>query len=252
MANGTNVTSKTLEILKAFVDKQTEWGVNELARYLNYPPSSLHRILKILKEEDILHMHPSNKKYTIGNEWIRISSVVSSNASIKNVANPFLQKLSLEFDQSVYLAIYHKQYKKLSFISRFQSTSALQYLLELGTLQPIHVAASGKAILSYLDEKEIAEIFEQEKVSLEEQKHIWKDIEQIRNQGFSFSLNERKNESIGIGAPLFDATNQVIGSIICAIPINLYKKERKDELISSVIEVAQNISSALGFQKENS
>ncbi|WP_275068809.1 hypothetical protein [Niallia circulans] len=38
MANGTNVTSKTLEILKAFVDKQTEWGVNELARYLNYPP----------------------------------------------------------------------------------------------------------------------------------------------------------------------------------------------------------------------
>ncbi|MFP7493949.1 IclR family transcriptional regulator [Terribacillus saccharophilus] len=241
---------KTFEILRAFVDKQTEWGVNELARYLDYPPSSLHRILKTLKEENILYMHPVKKKYTIGNEWIRISSIVSSKASIRTVANPLLQKLSVDLDQSVYLAIYHPQYKKLSFISRFQSSSALQYLLELGTLQPIHVAASGKAILSFLNTDEIIEVLHQEGVSVEEQAQIKHDTEEIKKQGYSFSLNERKNESVGIGAPIFDASNQVIGSIILAIPLNLYDESKKKELIGRVKDVANDISSALGFQQE--
>ncbi|WP_420793139.1 hypothetical protein [Paenibacillus polymyxa] len=47
----------------------------------------------------------------------------------------------------------------------------------------------------------------------------------MRNIGYSYTYSERKNESIGIGAPIFDATNHVVGSIICAIPLSLYKEE---------------------------
>lgn len=222
-------------------------GVNELARYLDSPASSLHRILKTLREEGILQLVPETNKYTIGNEWARMSSVVNVKFGIKVVAEPALKRLSQEFNQSVYLAIYQEQHQKLSFILDIHSQNALQYRLELGVLQSIHIGDSGKAILSYLSDDTINSILEQEQVSPQERERIWDHIQEVREKGYSYTSSERKSESIGIGAPLFDATGKIAGSIICAIPFNLYKEELKESMIQRVVETAGEISYSLGY-----
>ncbi|KQY94354.1 hypothetical protein ASD24_01990 [Paenibacillus sp. Root52] len=247
MTNKSNVTLKTLTIMKAFIDQQAVWGVNDLARYLNSPPSSIHRILKTLREENILHIIPETNKYTIGNEWVRLSSFISANFGLKSVAEPYLKKLSQDVGQSVYLAQYQEQYRKLSFILGIHSSNILQYRLELGVLQPIHIGASGKAILAFLSDEKIGEVLEQEEVQPTDVQHIWSDVEKIRSVGFSYTFSERKNESIGFGAPIFDATNQVVGSIICAIPLSLYKEENKQGTIDKILETAREISYHLGL-----
>jgi len=242
-----NVTLKTLTIMKAFIDKQSVWGVNDLARYLNSPPSSIHRILKTLREENILQVIPESNKYTIGNEWVRLSSFISANFGVRFVAEPFLKRLADEVNQSVYLALYQPEYLKLSFVLGIHSSNALQYRLELGLHQPIHIGASGKAILSFLSEEKVTAVLEQEKVTDQDAEQIWADIEQTRQQGYSYTLSERKSESIGIGAPIFDASNQVLGSIICAIPLSLYKEELKQHTVNKVLETAREISYHLGI-----
>lgn len=247
MTTKPNVTLKTLTIMKAFIDKQSVWGVNDLARYLNSPPSSIHRILKTLREENILQVIPESNKYTIGNEWVRLSSFISANFGVRFVAEPFLKRLADEVNQSVYLALYQPEYLKLSFVLGIHSSNALQYRLELGLHQPIHIGASGKAILSYLSEEKVTAVLEQEKVTDQDAEQIWSDIEQTRQQGYSYTLSERKSESIGIGAPIFDASNQVLGSIICAIPLSLYKEELKQHTVNKVLETAREISYHLGI-----
>lgn len=248
MANNSSVILKTVQVLKAFTDIQTEWGVNELARHLEYPVSSLHRILKTLKDEEILQIHPQSGKYTFGSEIVRISSIVNSKSDIKVIAEPYLKRLSQTLDETIYLSLYYPQHKKLSFVHHVQSTAAIQYLLELGVMQPIHIAASGKAILSFLNNDEIEAIFENEKLEQTDRDAIWKDVELIRSQGYTFSVSERKQGSIGIGAPLFNATNKVFGSIICAIPANLFEQDRKDFIVENVVKEAANISRNLGYQ----
>lgn len=250
MTTKPNVTLKTLTIMKAFIDKQTVWGVNDLARYLNSPPSSIHRILKTLKEENILKIIPESNKYTIGNEWVRLSSFISANFGLKSVAAPYLKRLAQEVGQSVYLAQYQEQYLKLSFILGIHSSNVLQYRLELGVLQPIHIGASGKAILAYLSDDKIKEVLKQEGVPTNDAQQIRTDMEKIRSVGYSYTFSERKNESIGIGAPIFDATNQVVGSIICAIPLSIYKEERKQVTISKILETAREISYHLGLNEK--
>lgn len=248
MTTKSNVTLKTLAVMKAFIDKQSVWGVNELARYLDCPASSLHRILKTLREENILQILPETNKYTIGNEWARMSSVVNANFGIKAVAEPSLKRLAQELDQSVYLAIYQEQHQKLSFILGIHSSNALQYRLELGVLQAVHIGASGKAILSFLSDESINNILEQEQVSPQEREQIWAHIHEVREKGYSYTFSERKSESIGIGAPLFDAAGSIVGSIICAIPLNLYREELKESMIESVLETAREISYNLGYK----
>lgn len=247
MDNKSNVTLKTLNVMKAFIDKQMIWGVNELARYLESPPSSIHRILKTLKEEHILQVIPDSNKYTIGNEWMRLSSFISANFGLKSIAEPYIRELAKQVNHSVYLALYQQQHRKLSFVAGVHSANALQYRLDLGVLHPIHIGASGKAILSYLSEDEITLILKEEHVSSQESRQIWMDIQEIREQGYSYTLSERKSESIGIGAPIFDANSKVIGSIICAIPSNLYKEDEKGFTVDHILSTAKEISYNLGY-----
>ncbi len=243
-----NVISKTFAILRAFADEKPAWGVNELARYLDIPASSLHRNLKILRQESILEISSQTGKYKIGPEFLRIASIVSSQVEIKNIAKPFLEDISSTFNESVYLGIYHPQHKKISFVEGIHSHNPLQYVLRVGVLQPIHVAASGKTVLAFLENEEIQSIFENENVSLEEQNRIQKDIQMVREQGFLVTLGERLVEASGTAAPIFDSTQKVIGCVTCVIPLNHYNESPKEELAKRIVDGAKRISRILGYR----
>ena len=246
--SNSNVISKTLDVLRAFTDKQMEWGVNELARYLEVPVSSLHRILKILKGENILEISSVTGKYKIGSEMIRMSSIISSKVDIKNVARPFMKNLSDKLNESVYLSLYHPQQKKLSFVDSFHSSNnALQYVLEIGVLHPLYLASSGKAILAFLDQGEIDMVFKESGIDKEEQLKIRKELEVIREQGFAFTMNERRIGAFGAGAPIFDSSQKVIGSLICVIPIKNFVESKVTFITDQIKTEAKNISYSIGY-----
>lgn len=244
---GTNVISKTINLLKAFTDKQNEWGVNELARFLNMPVSSTHRMLNILKDENILTLSESTGKYCIGEEFIRMASIVSANSDIKSISRPYMKQLATELGHSVYLAQYYPQYKKFAFIEAVRSKSALQYLLDIGVLNEIHIAASGKSILSFLKQDVINEIISENISNNEEKEKLMKEIQMIRENGYAMTANERKEGALSVAAPIFDATKKVIGSIICVLPITEYKEEKKELYVVNVKRVARKISHLLGY-----
>jgi DNA-binding IclR family transcriptional regulator len=246
-----NVITKTFAVLKAFTDVQMEWGVHELSRYLHFPASSLHRILKILKSEDILQISPETGKYKFGPEMVRMASIISVDVDLKKVAKPYMRRLSAAFDESVYLTQYHPQHKKLTFIDCVNSSKPLQYVIEIGVLQEVHIAASGKSILAFLDKDEIEAVFQTEKVDEEKQQELYKEMKRIRKQGYSMTVNERKQGALSIAAPIYDASLKVIGSLVYNIPANRFDERLKDEVAKQIIQEAGNISHALGFRRES-
>lgn len=243
-----NVISKTFTVLRAFTDIQMEWGVNELARYLNYPVSSLHRILKTLKDEGLLQISAETDKYKFGPELIRMSSIIFAHADIKAIAQPFMKRASDTINQSVYLGLYYANYKKLSFIEVVHSKNPLQYVLDMGVLQPIHIAASGMVILAFLKEEEIDAVFDAEQVGEEEQITKRKQLEDIRKQKYEITGGERLAGAVGVASPVFDASERVIGCITCVIPIKEFKEEDKEWIANEIKNEAANISKSLGYR----
>lgn len=244
-----NVISKTFSILRAFTDIQNEWGVNELSRYLKMPVSSTHRMISMLKDEHILEYSELTNKYRVGSDFIRMASIVSTNVDVKRVARPQLESLASDLRHSVYFGLYYPQHTKLSFVDSVKSSFALQYVLEIGVLQPIHVAASGKTILAYLLDSEIEDVLDKEGESQDKRNEIKEELKKIKSQGYAITANERKEGALSIGAPIFDARSKVIGSIICVIPIGDYQKELEGSYIEKIKEAALNISYKLGYPK---
>lgn len=245
-----NVISKTFTILRAFTDVQNEWGVNELSRHLKMPVSSLHRMITMLKDEHILEFSEVTNKYRVGTDFIRMASIISTNVDVKKVARPYLESLSKGLHHSVYFSLYYPQHKKLSFVDSVKSSFALQYVLEIGVLEPVSIAASGKTILAFLPDDDVKAVLEMESVSEKDWAALRKELGQIRSQGYAITANERKQGAMSIGAPVFDAANKVIGSIICVIPVGDYEKDNEALYIEKVKEAAENISYSLGYLKK--
>lgn len=245
-----NVISKAFAIIRAFTDEKSDWGVNELARYLEIPVSSLHRNLKTLRDENILGISAQTGKYTIGPELVRMASIISSQVEIKQVARTFMEEISSTISESVYLGLYHPQYRKISFVEGVHSQNPLQYVLEIGVLQSIHIAASGKVVLAHLDDDEIQRIFEKEAVDIDEQEQICDEIKLIREQGYMITLGERLAGASGTAAPIFDSTQKVIGCITCVIPLNHYDEKQKYKVAKKVMEGAAKISYVLGYKQD--
>lgn len=245
-----NVISKTFTILRAFTDVQSEWGVNELSRHLKMPVSSVHRMISTLKDEHILEYSEVTNKYRVGTDFVRMASIISMNVDEKRVARPYLESLASEVHHSVYFALYSPQHKKMSFVDVVKSIYALQYILDIGVLEPVTVAASGKTILSYLPESEIEDIFDIEGLTGSERDEMMEELNKIKKVGYAITSNERKKGAMSVGAPVLNASNKVIGSVICVIPIGDYKEEFETHYIEQVKKSAEQISYSLGYLKK--
>src|SRR5690625_2233457 len=200
-------------MLRAFEDKKPACGVNEIARYLELTGSNTHRNAQILTHKATVEMYTQSFKYNVHRMTLRSASIISYQIELKKNAKPFLEDISSTSNESVYIVIYHPQHKKISFVEGIHSPNPLQYVLKVGALQPIHIAASGKTVLAFLENEEIQGIFEDENVGLAEQNRIRQDIQLVREQGFLVTLGERLVGASGTAAPIFNSTLKVIGCV---------------------------------------
>ena len=244
-----NSISKTFAVVRAFTDQQNQWGVNELARYLEVPPSSLHRILKTLREENILMVDENTKRYQIGEELIRLSSIVSSKMGIKQIAQSPLANLAEKVEESIYLGLYQPMHEKLAFIECFHSTkNAVQYVLEIGKLQTLARGASGKVILANLPRNKVKQIFDQEKIPEQQRERILEQIEFVHGNGYLITDNERNVDAFGLAAPIFKGTGDIVGCVCCVIPMKVFDEESLEFKVQNIMQTAKDISNLLGYK----
>ncbi|MDF2646962.1 MAG: putative transcriptional regulatory protein [Paenibacillus sp.] len=245
--NESNVISKVINVLRAFVDQQPEWGVRDLGRYLNMPTSSVHRFLLQMQEEGIIEFDSSINKYKIGVEMIRISSLITSNLDINKIVKPFMQQLVDKYKETVCLVLYHRLQRKIIFVDKINGSHALQYIIQLGALQSVPYGASGKSILAFLEKNEMEIIFKEEGFTDSKIKELEEELALVRKKGVSSTQNDRTEGSKGIASPIFNSFAQPIGSLLYTVPISRYKSEYEQEISADIKKITTEISSILGY-----
>lgn len=242
-----NVINKTFKVINAFVDGNSQWGVRDLAKYLCFPTSTLHRFLLQLQEEGILEFNETTNKYQIGMEMIRISSVIASKIDIKMIARPILEKLVERHEETICLIAYYKKRRKIVFIDKISGPDPLQYVINIGEPQQVPYGSSGKSILAFLEQEEIDEIIEQEQFSESKRIMLNQELKEIREKGFVTSVGDRIKGSKGIGVPIFNSFGYPIGSIVYTIPITRFNSSKEEEMIQDLKDAAAQISSIFGY-----
>ncbi|MGA2027590.1 MAG: IclR family transcriptional regulator [Syntrophobacteraceae bacterium] len=241
---------RSLTIMEALKDEVQ--GLSELSRRINLSKATLLRILSTLIKHGYVIYNKETTKYDLGIKLLKMGMTVSERLDLKKVASPHLTHIWNMSEETVYLNIRNGDERLC--VDCLNGKKSVRVVAYTGHSSPLHVAASGKAILAFLDQHEIEDYLKRVRFYKVAPGTIT-DIDTLRDnlaktleQGYATSFEERMPDAMGASGPIRDITGQVIASISITVP-NSRTDDEFALYIRLVTEAAQEISKKLGASR---
>lgn len=140
---------------------------------------------------------------------------------------PHLQALRDQTSETAYLSLRQEQVIVVGMI--VDSPQALKVsLLHVGYNGAAHAMALGKAILAYLDERDIDAYLARYGLpaltcnTISDMQILRSDLAAVRRRGYSLDMEEFAPGICCIGAPIFGAAGRVVASLAISLPASRY------------------------------
>jgi IclR family KDG regulon transcriptional repressor len=246
--NGT--VNRVLRILTRFAEKD-RWGLNELSRSLNLPRGTTHRLLNLCKPLSFV-TQDEDGQYVPGIELYRLAGRLASEIPVNQIADPILQELRDQTDETVMLTLLVRNELKMFFSLTASPAHPLRYRIEKNRLEPLTWGATGRALLAYLSPAEIERaILRGEPSPLDgrpmDRDELQQDLARIRDQGYAASYAQRAPGAYGLTVPFFDNRGDVRGNLTLTIPDFRFDPARQDALIGLLRDAVASLTRRLGW-----
>ncbi len=247
---------RAIDILDCFRDIQPELGVREIARQLDLHPSTVGRLLVTLTSLGILNQDRVTHQYRMGSKVLKWGAVYMSNEDLRVEARPYMEELHKLTNETVHLDIPDGASRIC--IERIESPQSLRWVPRIGERKPYYASAGGKVMLAFFSPAQRSEILENAPLeqltakTTTNLKILKQEFDLIRERGYSISEGERVEGVSCVAAPIFDATEKIIGAITISGPTTRFSAQKKQEYAELVIQATGNISQAMGYLSKKS
>lgn len=203
------------------------------------------RLIQSAAQEGLLasadqQLFPGPKLY----QWA--ARIASEPVDTAQLCRSILQELVQETGETVAFLSYDRHTQKARFLEVLQGWRPIQYKLQTHVDVPLYAGAAGKAVLAWL-EPDIArslELAPLTEATITSQSALAKDLENIRQRGWSTGDGERVPGAFGLAAPWF-IDGEVRGSISATIP--QYRKDDQElpKIAQRMLDAARKIENLL-------
>ena len=253
---GNSQLSKSLGFLRWMVDSNLESvGVRGAAKSLGLTPSSAHRIMSALVEEGFLKRDGHRGRYVLGLELMLLAQRTAARWSVHNVALAPMRAMVAACNEAAFLNIFDRERGENIAVASVESSQALRYVVELHQWKPIYVGAAGWAVMAFLTLDEQRRIIERTKLAPVTDQSITDDLELehalelAQQRGYAVTHSQRISGAVGIAAPLFGTSGEVLGSVGLSMPEQRFSTDKELQLVSLVQRCASEIMGLLGGRK---
>lgn len=211
---------RTLRVLHAFALPPHRLGLADVVALLGLERNQAYRSLKTLEAAGFLRLEYDGR-YVLTHVVHLLSAAVAQGrqASLVEIAAPFMNHLAVETGESVHLAALVGDQTVV--LDKRESAQRVRLSsVVLGQTVPLHAGAVPKAILSVapeeLRERVLASLLELPRFgprTATDPDALRRELDETRRRGYSISVGDFDGAARCAGAPLFDATGQVAGGI---------------------------------------
>lgn len=249
---GIRTLDRCLDVL-ATLSKGEGLSLTELSTELDQPTSSVHRMLMALERRSMVEIDPFHQTWHVGAESFRIGSAFMRRTGMVERARPILQDLMQQTGETTNLGIIRN--RKVLFVAQVETYEMIRAFFPLGSESPPHASGIGKALLACLPPPEAAALLSGglerfTDKTLTEATDVIDAVSEIRNQGFALDDEERTEGMRCIAAAAYDRSGAAVAGVSISGPVHRVRLDRIDELAGHVMEAAQSLSEALGYQME--
>jgi DNA-binding IclR family transcriptional regulator len=245
---GPKVLEKTLRVLDLFTVERPSWSVSEIARELEMPTATAHRIIRALEGRSYLSKIDS--RYRLGFAAVDLGRRAMASVDLRTTLGAVLRDLGRATGETVLLTVYDETRQGSLCIDRIEATHDLRLTIQIGRVTPIHAGASAKALLAFLDEPIVADILAQPLQSLAagtitDPEKLRRELARIRRRGWASSYEENNMGAWGLAAPIL-VNGQPIASVGLAAPTARWSKAAIRDLAALVVAAARDAEADLG------
>ncbi|PIC86336.1 IclR family transcriptional regulator [Sporosarcina sp. P20a] len=232
---------KAISVINYLNDVSGPQGVSDISKGLGLSTTIVHRLLTTLKLEGMVFQDPRSKLYTLGTIFLDYANKILTEMPIAPVVEPWLMSLRNETGETV--GFYMPTGQMRICVLEYESQQEIRRSVGIGKRLPLHLGASGRAILAFQSSDQ------QERVlgtlSVQEQNELEHILQAVRNQGYATNEEEISSNVAALSVPVFDKQQSVIGALSVSGPLFRWNRKSMEPYIASVIAASKEITDAL-------
>ncbi len=212
-------TETTLTVVRA-LEEHGPVRVTELADRLDMASSTIHSHLATLAEEEFVAK--DGDFYRLSLEFLRLGTHVRNLRDEHQVIQSYTKQLAGETDcRAVFLV---EEHGRGVYLYTHSGKHAVWSYSTVGKQVPLHVSASGKAILAALPRQRVNEIIDRHGLAPEtgqtitDRDELIEELDEIQERGFAFNYEEQLDGIKAVGVSVTGPDDRVIGSFSVASP----------------------------------
>lgn len=229
-------------------------GLAALAGMVKMPKSTLLRLLSTLKNHNLVQQDESTKRFSLGLGLVALGRAAEKNFNLTEVVHPFLVELSERTGETASLMMLEGDH--VVYIDQVASKSMIRGQPRIGLSLQLHCSSGGKVILSSMSDQKIDALLkgrtlkQQTDKTITDMDKLKKEIQKIREQGYSVDDEEVEVGGRCVAAPLKDKDGKVIAAVSVMGPTTRIRQKDFTEIAKIVKEEVQKASVSLGYNSE--
>jgi len=240
---------RALSILELLAQHLSGLNAKQVSLRLHLHLSTTYHLLNTLMDTGYVVKDPDTMLFRLSSKigYAVYGSTLS--AHIVRQLTPHVQALQEVTQETAYLSLWDGEEITLSAIAE-SPLSVRVKVLTIGYSEGNHAMALGKAILAYLDRDELGRYFAGRSLTpftantCTEVESLKTLLTEVRRCGYGLDLEEFLPDVCCIGAPIFDAGDDIMAAIAISLPRSRYEA-RHDTLVSQVKQAAAAATRAM-------
>lgn len=248
---GTQALERAMSLLACFSDEESELRISELCGKTGLGQSTVSRMIGTLDRLGFVVQDTRTGLYRLGPTTVTLGSVALNSSTVFRAGRQSAQNLAHATGLGANLAELNQG--GLFYLCNFEGANSPKSFTMAGRSAPLHATGMGKAILSGQSSDFVREYFASGVAAYSPRtitrlEDMTEALNEIRDRGYATEIEELAFGRACVAAPIRGRSGSVIAALSVSGPLSAIDlPTRQQELGLRVIEVADEISVALGY-----
>lgn len=218
------------------------------------PLVTVYRLLRTLRSMGYAEQDIDTGRWHIGWRVLELRGRVSTLTRLATVVRPFLKDLMLASGGLAHLAVFRRG--EVVYVDTVWDLRSLDTYRPPTRRNPAHSTALGKVLLAELSSEQLERFVAEKGLvprtprTITTLSALTEELERVRALGYATDVGENSADSRCFAAPVRDYTERVVAAVSVAGNTQRFPDERRQELISLVLDTTARLSARLGYAAE--
>jgi DNA-binding IclR family transcriptional regulator len=240
---------RALAILELLAQRP-ELGVTEIGAELGVHKSTAFRLVTTLEQHRLVEQLGERGKYRLGFGVVRLAGAATARLDLAREARPVCRRLAAEFNETVNLAV--RDGAAAVNVSQEQGGATVSIQNWIGQRTPLHATSSGKVLLAWMAEDELAPLLADGLKShtprtITDPAQLRASLGLVRERGWAATAEELEIGLNAVAAPVRSVDGTVVAALSVSGPSYRLGPDDFDNVACVLRAGALEISRGIGY-----